>query len=1208
MPTRWHFWIDRGGTFTDLVARAADGRTRVHKVLSEHPSGEDAVLRGLRVLLDVPDDAPLPAERIAGVRMGTTVATNALLERTGTPTVFITTAGHADVLRIGTQQRPALFARHIVRPEPLYQQVATVRERMGADGTVVQPLDEVHTRAVLEAAYADGCRACAIALLHGYRYPAHEERVAALARAAGFAHVSTSHATDPLQRLVPRGHTTVVDAYVAPVLRQYVDRVQDALGGVPLQLMQSNGGLASASQVRGKDTLLSGPAGGLVGAVQACAEAGYDRLVSFDMGGTSTDVAHYAGTLERRDTAAVAGVPVRTPVLDIHTVAAGGGSMVQVDQGRYRVGPDSAGADPGPACYGRGGPLTITDCNLQLGRLQPDFFPSVFGPEGDAPLDATVVQDLFDGLTDEAGDGRTPEAMAEGFLDVAVEKMAQAIRTISLERGHDIDGYTLCCFGGAGGQHACRMAEALGLDRVLIHPYAGVLSAYGIGVADERIVRREAVDAPLPEAEAELPNRLEALAEKARRVLGAEADTVQVYPRVSLRYRGTDTALPVAADTADAMQDAFAAAYRQRFGFGGPDRPLVVEAIEVEVVRPGTVPANEPLAQPRHGPPTPETTVVLYSRGTWHAAPLFKRATLQPNDHLSGPAIIAEPTGTTVLEPGWQATVNAQGHLLLTPAADAPPPAPTESSADASLVTASATADEQAPDPVRLALFNHRFRAIAERMGTTLQQTATSVNIKERLDFSCAIFDADGRLVANAPHIPVHLGSMSASVQHVIGAVGDQLAPGDAYALNNPYRGGTHLPDVTVISPVFLSDEGTADGPTFFVASRGHHADIGGITPGSMPPTSQHIEEEGVLIDCLKLVDRGTFLEDGWQGILNSGPHPARSPEQNTADVQAQLAANAHGVQGLTAMTTTYGSATVNAYMQHLQDHAAASVRQAIAALGDGSFTTRLDTGEAIRVAVTVDPAAGSARLDFSGTAAQVATNFNAPAAITQAAVLYVFRTLVDEDLPLNAGCLAPLEIIVPEGSLLNPRHPAAVVAGNVETSQLVTDALFGALGVLAGSQGTMNNLTFGNDRHQYYETICGGAGAGPDHPGADAVQVHMTNSRLTDAEVLEARYPVRVLHFGIRAGSGGTGRESGGNGVLRHLQFLEPMTAAILSSRRVEAPFGLDGGSPGQCGRNTLRRADGSSKTLSGTAVVDVHPGDTLIIETPGGGGYGAL
>jgi len=1196
MTARWQFWIDRGGTFTDLVARATDGRTKVHKVLSEHPSGEDAVLRGLRALLDLPAEAPLPAERIAGVRMGTTVATNALLERAGTPTVFVTTAGHADVLRIGTQQRPDLFARHIERPEPLYRQVATVRERMGADGTVVQPLDEAQARAALETAYADGCRACAIALLHGYRYPAHEERVAALARAVGFVHVSTSHATDPLQRLVPRGHTTVVDAYVAPVLRRYVDRVQDALGDVPLQLMQSNGGLTSAAQVRGKDTLLSGPAGGLVGAVRACAEAGYDRLVSFDMGGTSTDVAHYAGTLERRDTAEVAGVPVRTPVLDIHTVAAGGGSIVQVDQGRYRVGPASAGAQPGPACYGRGGPLTITDCNLQLGRLQPEFFPSVFGPEGDAPLNATVVQDLFDGLTDEAGDNRTPEAMAEGFLDVAVEKMAQAIRTISLERGHDIDGYTLCCFGGAGGQHACRMAEALGLGRVLIHPYAGVLSAYGIGVADERIVRREAIDAPLTEAEAELPNRLEALAAKARRPLSADGDALQVYPRVSLRYRGTDTALSVAADTADAMRDAFATAYRQRFGFGGPDRPLVVQAIEVEVVRPATVPATEPRAQPRHGPPPPEAAVSIYSHGSWHAAPLFKRAALQPEDRLSGPAIIVESTGTTVLEPGWEATVNTHGHLLLTPASDVPSAPSTDT------VAASPAADT--PDPVRLALFNHRFRAIAERMGTTLQQTATSVNIKERLDFSCAIFDGQGQLVANAPHIPVHLGSMSASVHHVIDAVGDRLAPGDAYALNNPYRGGTHLPDVTVISPVFLSDE--ADGPTFFVASRGHHADIGGITPGSMPPTSQHIDEEGVLIDCLHLVDRGAFLTDDWRAVLSSGPHPARNPDQNTADVQAQLAANAHGVQGLTAMVATYGRGTVTAYMQHLQDHAAASVRQAIAALHDGSFTTRLDTGEAIRVAVTVDHEARSARLDFSGTAAQVATNFNAPVAITQAAVLYVFRTLVDEDLPLNAGCLAPLEIIVPEGSLLNPTYPAAVVAGNVETSQLVTDALFGALGVLAGSQGTMNNLTFGTDRHQYYETICGGSGAGPDHPGADAVQVHMTNSRLTDAEVLEAQYPVRVMHFGIRTGSGGTGCESGGNGVVRQLQFLKPMTAAVLSSRRVEAPFGLAGGASGACGRNTLRRADGSSETLGGTVVVDVQPGDTLIIETPGGGGYG--
>ncbi len=1193
MADRWQFWIDRGGTFTDLVAREPDGSLHIHKEPSEQPGDGDAALIGIRKLLDLPPGAPLPSDRIASIRMGTTVATNALLERRGTPTVFVTTEGHADVLRIGTQQRPDIFARHIVRPDPLYDVVVEVPERIAADGTVLRDLDEDTTRHHLQQAFGDGCRACAIALLHGYRFSDHEKRVAEIAGSIGFEQISTSHEVSPLLRIVPRGETTVVDAYVAPVLRRYIDRVEDSLGGVKLQIMQSNGGLADAEVVRGKDTLLSGPAGGIVGAVRACGEAGYDKLISFDMGGTSTDVAHYAGSLEREEEVTIEGATVRAPVLAIHTVAAGGGSVVDVVDGRYRVGPESAGAVPGPAAYGRGGPLTITDCNVLLGRVQPDYFPEVFGPGGDAPLDVQAAKDGFQALLQKTPNARSAEEMAEGFVDVATERMAQAIRKISLEKGHDIAGYTLCCFGGAGGQHACRMAEALDLDRILIHPCAGVLSAYGIGHADQRTVREQSIEEPLAGvSHRQLQKRAAALETDARRTVDvADAhDNLSVYHRARLRYDGTDTTLTVPLGPIGELRDAFTRAHQQRFGFVHENRPVTVAALEVEVIR-RTPTAGLPRPDAaREGPPRPARTVRMFADGAWRDTSLYQREALQPGDKIAGPAIIAEATSTTVVEPGWNARVNASGHLVLTPGETSSGPARTASV-------------NELPNPVQLALFHHRFQAIAEQMGTTLQQTAHSVNIRERLDFSCAVFDGEGQLVANAPHIPVHLGSMSASVQHVIASQAGKMAPGDAFVLNNPYRGGTHLPDVTVVSPVFLED----DTPTFFVASRGHHADIGGHTPGSMPPDSTHIDEEGVLIDCLPLVRGAKFQEDAWSSVLRAGRYPARNPAQNTADVQAQLAANAQGVQALEDLVEVHGREVATAYMQHMQDHAEAAVRRAIAHLEDGSFEVALDEGARIRAGIAVDREERSARIDFTGTSPQVPSNFNAPTAITQAAVLYVFRTLVDEDLPLNAGCLHPLEIVVPERSLLNPEHPAAVVAGNVDTSQLITDALYGALGVLAGSQGTMNNFTFGNDAHQYYETICGGTGAGPDHPGASAVHSHMTNSRLTAVEVLEARFPVRVERFEIRRGSGGEGRFSGGNGVRREIRFLEPMTAAIISSRRTTAPFGLQGGSDGAPGRNALIRADGTREALAGTAVVSVDAGDTFVIETPGGGGYGA-
>ncbi|MDS4028675.1 MAG: hydantoinase B/oxoprolinase family protein [Candidatus Contendobacter sp.] len=1204
IPARWQFWIDRGGTFTDIVARCPDGRLLTHKLLSDNPEHyPDAALHGIRELLGVSADQPIPADRIAVVKMGTTVATNALLERKGDRTLLLITQGFRDALRIGYQNRPQLFARQIVLPELLYERVAEVIERVSAQGEVLIPLDPASARAPLQDAYNAGIRAVAIVFLHGYRYPEHERQTAKLARKIGFTQISVSHQVSPLMKLVGRGDTTVVDAYLSPILRRYVDRVAGELGDARLLFMQSNGGLADARHFQGKDSILSGPTGGIVGAARTATSAGFDRIITFDMGGTSTDVAHYAGEYERAFETLVAGVRLRAPMLHIHTVAAGGGSICRFDGNRLRVGPESAGANPGPACYRRGGPLTVTDCNVLLGRIQSDFFPQVFGPEQDQPLDRDIVIQRFAALAAEVrastGKAYTPAELAEGFLKIAVENMANAIKQISTQRGYDITKYTLCCFGGAGGQHACAVADALAMPAIFIHPLAGVLSAYGMGLADARLLKECTVEAPLA---VELPPRLEQifaeLEQAGRMEMRAQdipADGIRTVRTVRLRYAGSDSALSVAADNLAELQARFEATHRQRYGFVMLDKALIVEAAVVEVIG-----GNSPLPPVEEElrvrvneedacvvSPQPTATISLHVAGIDATAPLHRREELRLGDRIVGPAIISEAGATTLIEPGWQAQVTVRNDLVLTRHQPRP----------------QRVAVGTAVDPILLEVFNNLFMAIAEQMGVTLANTAHSVNIKERLDFSCALFDRDGQLIANAPHIPVHLGSMGEAVRALIQAQGGRFQPGDVYASNAPYSGGTHLPDITVITPVF--DEGGKQ-VLFHVASRGHHADIGGISPGSMPPDSVTIDQEGVLLDNFPLVTGGRFRERELLERLTTGPWPVRNPRQNLADLQAQIAANEKGAYELRRMVDHFGLEVVHAYMGHVQDNAAEQVRRALDRLRDGRFAYEMDNGAVVRVAITLNRARRAARIDFTGTSPQQTSNFNAPRAVTLAAVLYVFRTLVDDDIPLNAGCLRPLEIIIPDGSLLAPRPPAAVVAGNVETSQCVVDALYGALGVMAAAQGTMNNFTFGNERHQYYETLCGGAGAGPGFDGASAVHTHMTNSRLTDPEVLEWRFPVRVEEFRIRAASGGAGRWRGGDGVTRRIRFLEPMTAAILSSHRRIPPYGLHDGEPGQVGRNAVERVDGQVEELPSTAQATMNTGDVFVIETPGGGGYG--
>jgi 5-oxoprolinase (ATP-hydrolysing) len=1202
---RWQFWIDRGGTFTDIVARKPDGSLLTHKLLSENPEQyPDAAVAGIRHLLGLKAGEPIRADVVECVKMGTTVATNALLERKGEPTLLVTTRGFRDALRIAYQNRPRLFDRHIVLPELLYSAVVEAQERVSAQGEVLQVLDETLLKKELLTHYLSGLRSVSVVFMHGYRYTDHEKAARRIAHDIGFTQISTSHETSPMMKFVSRGDTTVVDAYLSPILRRYVEQVAAEMPGVKLFFMQSSGGLADAHVFQGKDAILSGPAGGIVGMARTAAIAGHAKVIGFDMGGTSTDVSHYAGEFEREFETQVAGVRMRAPMMSIHTVAAGGGSLLRFDGERFRVGPQSAGANPGPASYRRGGPLAVTDANVMVGKVQPAYFPKVFGPNADEPLSFDAVQAQFDVLAGQTG--RAPEAVAEGFINIAVQQMANAIKKISVARGYDVTRYTLQCFGGAGGQHACLVADALGMTRVFVHPLAGVLSAYGMGLADQNVIREQSVELKLADsALQDIKVRLDALAATAEAELArqqAGVGDIITHRRVHVRYDGSDAALVVPFGSLREIQSGFEAAYRQRFSFLMQDKGLVVEAVSVEAIAQGDAPL-----EPRHAmhaarevPRRPEVKdgVRMYSGGQWHDAALVVREDLQPGDVIAGPAIIAEKNATTVVEPGWEAALTELDHLVL----------------DRRVARTITFAAGTTVDPVLLEVFNNLFMNIAEQMGLQLQNTAYSVNIKERLDFSCALFDTAGNLIANAPHMPVHLGSMGESIKTVIRENAGTMQPGDVYVLNDPYHGGTHLPDITVITPVYLNAEAA---PTFYVGSRGHHADVGGTTPGSMPPFSTLIEQEGVQINNVKLVERGVLREAEMLALLKSGKYPSRNPQQNMADLKAQIAANEKGVQELRKMVDAFSLDVVLAYMNHVQDNAEESVRRVITRLKNGEFTLPLDNGAQISVAIRVDTTNRSAEIDFTGTSPQQVNNFNAPTAVCMAAVLYVFRTLVDDDIPLNAGCLKPLKVIIPDGSMLNPHPPASVVAGNVETSTCITNALYGALGVMAAGQCTMNNFTFGNERHQYYETISGGSGAGGvfdargaltgGFDGTSVVQAHMTNSRLTDPEVLEFRFPVRLESYEIREGSGGAGRWHGGNGGVRRVRFLEPMTAGILSNGREHGAFGMAGGEPGEVGKNQVVRSNGSVEPLGHIGQAAMEVGDIFEIYTPGGGGFGS-
>ncbi len=1211
-PGGWDFWVDRGGTFTDVVARRPDGSLVTHKLLSEDPRRyDDAATTAIADLLGVPRDEPLPPERIRSVKMGTTVATNALLQRRGVPTLFVTTAGFGDVLRIGYQTRPHLFKLDIVLPEMLYAEVLEVVERRAADGTVLRELDLPAAVEGMAAARERGIEAVAIVLVHGYRYPNHEGALAAAAREIGFEQVSVSHEVDPLVKIVPRGDTTVADAYLSPILRSYVDAVASRIGNSDavgsdspqLQFMQSNGGLADARRFTGRDALLSGPAGGVVGMARTAQAAGFSQLIGFDMGGTSTDVSHFAGEFERANETEVAGIRVRAPIIDMHTVAAGGGSLLTFDGSRLRVGPESAGADPGPASYGNAGPLALTDANVTLGVIRPEYFPSVFGTDGTQPLDvdaaAEGISKLAAQIAQATGVQRSAAEVAFGYGEIAAENMSNAVRKISTERGHDITVYTLVCFGGAGGQHACRVADRLGITTIFIHPHAGVLSALGIGLADVTELRAEPIEAELDEALIDdLRRRLAAATPSATQAVaasGVPAGRIEVSGRLEVRYRGSDTSLEVPLGSVDEVANEFATAHRTRFGFSAPDQALVVDALHIEACGRAVDPSPATL-------PVGDREALLATHPTYMSAaappgcarydtPFWDRTALAPGAVMAGPAVIVEPNATTVIEPGWQGTVTDLGDLVL----------------ERAMARPSRVALGTSVDPVQLEIFNNLFMNIAEQMGVVLEHTAVSVNIKERRDFSCALFDTAGELVANAPHLPVHLGSMSESIRTVI-EQNPTMSPGDVYVLNNPYNGGTHLPDVTVVRPVF---DASGTDRIFYVAARGHHADIGGCVPGSAPADSTTIDEEGLVLDNLQIVAGGRLLEQKVRDVLASGPWPARNPDQNVADLRAQVAACERGAAELSRIVDYYGLEVVHAYMGHVADNAEEMVRRVIDALGNsnyrGSYQLELDDGSVICVRISVDRSTRRAVVDFTGTSGQHPGNFNAPTAVCRSAVLYVFRCMVDDAIPLNAGCLRPLELVVPDPSMLSPHPPAAVIAGNVETSQQITDALFGALGVVAASQGTMNNFIWGNAEHQYYETICGGAGATARRRGADAVHTHMTNTRLTDPEILEQRHPVLLERFEVRRGSGGAGANRGGDGVVRRLRFGEAMTVNLLSSCRRIEPFGVAGGQPGAVGRNLLERADGAVTELGGCARVEVDAGDVMEIHTPGGGGYGA-
>ncbi len=1191
----WDFWIDRGGTFTDVVGRRPDGTLTAHKLLSENPEAyRDAAVQGIRDLLGLARGEPIPAGLVGAVKMGTTVATNALLERKGDRTLLLTTKGFRDALRIGYQARPKIFAKHIIKPEMLFEQVFEVDERMRADGAIERELDLAPVRAELERAKADGIKAIAIVFMHAYRYPKHEQRVAKLVREMNFPQVSVSHEVSPLIKLVGRGDTTVVDAYLSPILRRYVATVDFELdakkSGARLMFMMSSGGLTAAKLFQGKDAILSGPAGGVVGMAETGREAGFRELIGFDMGGTSTDVSHYDGEYERAFETEVAGVRMRAPMMLIHTVAAGGGSILHFDGARFRVGPDSAGANPGPKCYRRGGPLAVTDANVLVGKLIPDFFPKIFGPEQNQPLDADAVKTAFAELAKDVG-GKSAEEIADGFIKIAVENMANAIKKISVQRGYDVTRYAINCFGGAGGQHACLVADALGMTEVLIHPLSSLLSAYGMGLADIRATRQLAIEESLGDkALAAIKREGGRLGKAARAEVagqGVLAGKVKIIVRAHIRYAGTDTPLVVEADTLAKMKSAFEKAHKARFGFIDRTKQLVVEAVSVEAVGGGAKFREKVLRRSRQKLPPPARATQFFSNGKWHKASVYTREQLSPGHKVKGPAIVIEPHQTIVLEDGWQASITAKNHLVLKRVV--------------ALQRTKAVGTKA--DPIMLEVFNNLFMSIAEQMGVSLQNTAYSVNIKERLDFSCAVFAADATLVANAPHMPVHLGSMDRAVETIIRENKGRIRPGDSYLINAPYNGGTHIPDLTVCTPVF---DRAQKKMLFWVASRGHHADIGGIAPGSMSPIATSIEEEGIYIDNFKLVDRGKFREAALMDLLTKAQYPARNPIQNVNDLKAQIAANEKGVQELHKMVTLFGLNVVHAYMKHVQDNADESVRRVIDRLHDSEFSYEADQGNVVKVKITVDKKKREATVDFTGTSPQQGTNFNAPEPVTRAAVLYVFRVMVDDDIPMNAGCLRPINIVIPDNSMLRPHYPAAVVAGNVEVSQMVTDTLLGALGAMAGAQGTMNNVNFGNNTYQYYETICSGSPAGPGFPGTDAVHTHMTNTRLTDPEILEFRYPVVLEDFHIRKGSGGKGKWNAGDGIRRTIRFLEKMEYTVLSGHRRIPPFGMAGGGDGQIGENWVRRNDGTMERLKGADATVVDAGEAIIIQTPTAGGYG--
>ncbi|MCX7341064.1 MAG: hydantoinase B/oxoprolinase family protein [Hyphomicrobiales bacterium] len=1192
--SRWDFWIDRGGTFTDVIGRDPLGKLQARKVLSENPEAyTDAAVHGIRTLLGLKTRDPIPHGLVGEVRMGTTVATNALLERKGEPTLLVITKGFRDALRIGYQARPKIFAKKIIKPDQLYDQVIEVSERVLSDGLVEKAPDLAIVRKDLQGAHDAGYRAVAIAFMHAFRFTEHEAQVAKIAREIGFPQVSVSHEVSPLIKLVGRGDTTVVDAYLSPILSRYVAQVARELdverSGARLMFMMSSGGLTAASLFQGKDAILSGPAGGVVGLAETGRSAGFGEVIGFDMGGTSTDVAHYDGAYERSFETEVAGVRIRAPMMLIHTVAAGGGSILHFDGSRFRVGPDSAGANPGPACYRRGGPLAVTDANVMVGKLIPAYFPSIFGPEQTDPLDAAVVKTRFAAMAAEVGDGRSPEDVADGFIQIAVANMAEAIKKISVQRGYDVTRYALNCFGGAGGQHACLVADALGMTTVLLHPLSGLLSAYGMGLAEVRSVRQKALDVPLdenaPAALRLLAADLAATCRAEMEAQGVPAAETSVLVRAHVRYAGTDTTLPVAEADPAQMRAAFEAQHKSRFGFTDASKSLVIEAVEVEAVGGGARFAEPSSAASEHTPREAETTR-FYSHGAWHDAVVVKREAMAPGAKVSGPSIIIEANQTIVIEPGWVGRLTAKDHVVLTREA---------------VIERRAAVGTKA-DPVMLEIFNNLFMSIAEQMGVALQNTAYSVNIKERLDFSCAVFDHNASLVANAPHMPVHLGSMDKSVETIIrqNAV---IRPGDVYAINAPYNGGTHLPDITVCTPVF---DPKGERVMFWVASRGHHADVGGVAPGSMSPLATHIEEEGVYIDNFKLVDQGRFCERELVSMLTGAKYPVRNVTQNVADLKAQIAANEKGVSELRKVIKSFGLEVVQAYMGHVQDNAEESVRRVLDRLKDSTYTFEMDNGRQIRVAITVDRAKREATVDFTGTSPQQSDNFNAPAPVTRAAVLYVFRVMVDDDIPMNAGCLKPINIVIPPHSMLSPEYPAAVVAGNVEVSQSVTNALFGALGAIATSQGTMNNLTFGDDTYQYYETICSGSPAGDGFDGTDGVHVHMTNSRLTDPEIFETRFPVVLEDFHIRTGTGGKGQWTAGDGTSRTIRFRQTMACAILSQHRQIPPRGLMGGGDGLVGKTIVRRLDGRTEELKGSDQTVLQAGEAVTVIPPTAGGFG--